>query len=294
MLNLSFRLRYRLLLGAFLLMFGAQAQAPQVAKVSATRSNSTFLLGFYPTAAKTQSLYLATDLVGATAGNIQRLYFMYGSTGIATGTTLSDLTIKLGQTTATGFAGGTTFFSDNSLTQVLFNTSYTIAPGTSGDWFFIDLDTPFRYDPTQTVVLQITFTGSTATNFGTFGDNNNGKKLYADNAGATTGSATSSTWQHFGFDVQPLGLPAPALATTLLVYPNPAHETLGVQQTDVTPAPATIQVLDALGRSVRTVETSADALRVGTTLPLTDLPAGSYMVVVQNGDRRQLRRITVE
>ena len=62
------------------------AQTLQVAKTSATTTNSTFLLGNL-TAAKTQSLYLPTDLTGAVAGTITSLSFQYGSTGQATGVT---------------------------------------------------------------------------------------------------------------------------------------------------------------------------------------------------------------
>lgn len=289
------RRRSFLLLLVALLAFRATAQQiPQIAKVSATRSNSTFLLGFYPTASKTQSLYLPADLPGGSAGSIPRLYFMYGSTGITTGTTLTNLTIKLGQTTAIGFVGGNTFFADTSLTTVLTSASYTIAPGPSGTWFSIDLDTPFAYDPTQTLILQITFTGSTATNFGTFGDPNNGKKMYADTPGATTGNPSSSTWQHFGFDVSPLGLTAEAGASVALqAFPNPAHEALWVRLADAL-LPAHLQLLDALGRPVRELQFSASDLRAGRTLPLQGVAAGSYLLSVQQGERRLVRRVVVE
>ena len=265
---------------------------PQIAKENATRSNSTFLLGFYPTASKTQSLYLPADLTGAAAGNIASLYFMYGSTGNTTGTTLSDLTIKLGQTASTGFSG-TSFFPDPTFVTVLNNPSYTIAPGVSGEWFSIPLTAPFTYDPTQTLILQITFTGSTSTNFGTFGSANNGKKLYANTPTDLTGSLSSGTWQHFGFDLgNTTGVATDAPAAALLCFPNPATTALTV----VVPraeAPADVTLTDALGRVVRRVSVPATALRAGEVLNVRDLPAGPYVLTVLQGTRRLSRRVSV-
>ncbi len=265
---------------------------PQIAKVNATRSNSTFLLGFYPTASKTQSLYLPADLAGAAAGNIASLYFMYGSTGNTTGTTLSDLTIKLGQTTSTGFSG-TTFFSDSAFVTVLTNPSYTIAPGVSGEWFSIPLTTPFTYDPTQTLILQIIFTGSTATNFGTFGSANNGKKLYGNAPTDLTGSLSSGTWQHFGFDLgATTGVATDAPAAALLCFPNPATASFTVVMPRAE-APADLTLIDALGRVVRQVSVPATALRAGEVLNVRDLPAGPYVLTVQQGARRLSRRVSI-
>ncbi len=265
---------------------------PQIAKVNATRSNSTFLLGYYPTASKTQSLYLPSDLAGATAGNITRLYFMYGSTGIATGTTLSNLQMKLGQTTSPGFAG-TTFFPDASFATVLDTASYTIAPGTSGNWFSIALKNPFAYDPTQTLILQITFTGSTTVTFGTYGSTNNGKKMYADTPTATTGSLSSGTWQHFGFDLgAPMGTRADATAPVLGCFPNPANHVLTVVLPDAA-MPATLTLTNALGRTVRQQLAPAASLRAGTSVRMSDLPAGPYLLTVQQGGRQQTRRVSV-
>lgn len=97
-------------------------------------SNSTFLLGNTSFAPHTQSLYLPGDLQNEVSGLITTLYFRYGSTGEDLGNTLTGLMIRLGMTTAGAFTSNT-FFTD--LDTVLMAPTYTIAPGTEGNWFSI-------------------------------------------------------------------------------------------------------------------------------------------------------------
>jgi len=295
MKKLSFPLLPILLL---LLSLAAHAQTtPQIAKVSASTSNSTYLLG-NSTASRTQTLYAPGDFTGATAGLITHLYFQYGSTGQNAGNTLTNLTIQLGQTSMITYGGSNTFLT--GLTQVLSAASYTIAPGTTGQWFAIPLDNTFAFDPSQTLILDISFGSSATSNFGTIGDptsrpNASDKKLYAGSASATTGIRTSTTWQHFGFDVTPLGIVPPRPdATALLAYPNPASGVVAVRLPDSSPDAAGLTLSDALGRVVRTVGLVPGELLTGTSLPLTGLPAGTYLLEVRQSDRRFIRRLIIE
>ena len=107
--------------------------------------------------------------------------------------------------------------------------------------------------------------------------------------GTVTFGATQLTRQPSTFIVarlttQPLGLPATeAPVERLTLYPNPARTTLTVGRPG-----APVQLLDALGRVVRTapVPTGAET----ATLDVRGLPAGLY--VVRAG--RQTRRLVVE
>ncbi|MDX5347854.1 MAG: hypothetical protein LPK19_11465, partial [Hymenobacteraceae bacterium] len=78
--------------------FSSYAQ-PNVAKDGGT-SGSTFALGS-TSARKTQLLYLPSDLTGAFSGNVGKIFFRYNTT---TGNTLTDFTVKMGQTSNTGFS----------------------------------------------------------------------------------------------------------------------------------------------------------------------------------------------
>ena len=286
----------RLLTAAALLAFPFASTgqiAPQIAKVSATRSFSAFLLGS-DAARKTQLLYQPAELPGAPAGPIHRVYFMHAGTGATV--TLSNLRLTLGQTANTAFVPATRFYAGQ--TTVLAKASYTIAPGTAGGWFGLDLDTTFAYDPARTLIVGVSFTASANQAFGTFGDNTFGgspgvgRKLYAATDTATVGLAGSAAWQHFGFDNRLLGTAADPLAGPLLLFPIPAADHLTVVLPEAT-APAILTLTDALGRVVRHHDAPAAALRVGHVLDVRTLPAGAYALTVEQAGRRQTRRVII-
>lgn len=72
----------------------------------------------------------------------------------------------------------------------------------------------------------------------------------------------------------------------LEIYPNPAHQTVTIGLASV--APASVQVLDALGRLV-----STQALAGGSQLDLRGLAAGPYVVRVQQGEAVSYRHLAV-
>ena len=233
-------------------------------------SNSTFLLGNLSTASHSQCLYLPGDLTGAVAGEITRLYYRYGTTGQANGNVLTDFMVRLTQTTATAFAGGNTFFT--GLDTALVRASYSIAPGTTGDWFAIDLDSTFTYDPTRTLVVDLSFTGSVTTTFGTLATNQAGRKLYWNDLSSPTGQRVVTTWQDIGFDVAvPTGVNGPIAAPAPSVHPNP---TSGLLVVDTPGTPGPLSVGDLTGRTLlRFTPTTSPAL-----LDLGALPAGTYLL----------------
>jgi hypothetical protein len=94
----------------------------------------------------------------APSGNITSISFMINSTlGPATYTTF---TIQMGQTSATVF-NGTSFYT-GSLTTVYNHASVSLS-GATGTWMTILLDTPFPYDPTQSLVIDVGQCGATGT-----------------------------------------------------------------------------------------------------------------------------------
>ncbi|MBK6541907.1 MAG: T9SS type A sorting domain-containing protein [Flavobacteriales bacterium] len=197
----------------------APTQAQTVQKCCGS-SNSTFLLGNLATANHSQCLYLPTDLTGATDGEITRIYYRYGTTGQTSGNTLTNFMVRMTQTSATAFVGGDTFFT--GLDTVLTRATFTIAPGTTGDWFVIPLDSAFTFDASLTLVVDISFTGSATTNFGTYSTNLAGRKLYWNDLTSPTGESVVTTWQDIGFDLAPTtGVVDHFAAAPLLPYPNP-------------------------------------------------------------------------
>ncbi|HMQ77421.1 MAG TPA: T9SS type A sorting domain-containing protein [Flavobacteriales bacterium] len=234
-------------------------------------SNSTFLLGNLSTASHSQCLYLPSDLTNATAGPITRLYYRYGTTGQTTGNTLTGFMVRLTQTSATAFAGGNTFFT--GLDTALIRASFTIPPGTTGDWFPIDLDDPFTYDPALTLVVDLSFTGSANTGFGTLSTNLAGRKLYWNDISSPTGQSVVTTWQDIGFDLNaPTGISGPAVSSTMQLFPNP---TTGLVHLRSAAPLGPLELRDLTGRTLlRFAPTGPEA-----DLDLRTLPPGSYLLL---------------
>lgn len=261
-----------------LLFLGTSTQAQMVQKCCGT-SNSTFLLGNTSFAKHTQCIYLPADLTGAASGPITTLYFRYGSTGEDLGNTLGGLMIRLGLTTETAFAGGNTFFTD--LDTVLMAAQYNIPPGIEGDWFSIELDTPFPFEMSETLILDIWFESSTTTNFGTLGTSNTGRKLYSLDLTSPTGTTTSSTWQDIGFDLSlPTGLRAQGLGA-FRIHPLPGQDQWQVRWTD-TAAADRLLLYDATGRVVSSEGLAGEAN--SHVLDLSDANAGIYIAELRLRD----------
>lgn len=193
----------------------------QYVKDGGATNNSTFCLGATTSCKKVQLLYLPSNFNPTPpSGTITTIYFMYGSTGITPDYTITNLTIKMGQTTNSGFVSATDFYS--GLSTVLNEATYTIPAGVQGGWFPITLTTPFPYDNTQTLIIETTLDNGSVTNFGLFcGTTIAGQKLYSASTTATTGTANSNL-QNFGMDIstaacsgQPLGGTATAAQNAL-------------------------------------------------------------------------------
>jgi hypothetical protein len=212
-------------------------------------SNSTFLLGAI-NARKSQCLYKPSDFnTTPNHGEITKIYYRYGSTGIAAPHDLSPFTIKLGQTNDTIFPVGNTFFT--GLTTVRFDSIFTIPAGVQGDWFGIDLQTPFLYDSTKTLIVEIKFYNTTEPAFGTLGNNNTTQKLIsADTAAIAQTGFGSSTWQDFGFDyLITTGIANINTSNEVMIFPNPTNEIVYINNLFLE-NDGSIDIFDVYGKKV--------------------------------------------
>ena len=85
-----------------------------------------------------------------------------------------------------------------------------------------------------------------------------------------------------------LGTARPTAVAGLELFPNPAHGTVTLRLGS--PAQASVRVLDALGRVVRQQPVAGGTAR----LHLVGLPAGLYVVAVEQGAARSFRRLQVQ
>lgn len=266
------------ILVALFTIYGATAQ--QIFKGGGT-SGSTFLFSYPSYCAKSQCIFLPAELTNATSGNIVRLYYRYGTNN--TGQTMNGFKIMMGQTTATSFtASGANYNFFTGLTTVLDSTDLTIPAGTSGNWFSIDLQNPFTYDATKTLIIQLTFATCAQASWLTLGTNNTPvRKVITPTLTSATGSGTSSTWQDMGFDLgQSVFVTEISDNNTALLYPNPVKNTEQLFWNGKI-KPSLIKIYNLAGVLVSSIQPS------GTNIPINthEVSAGIYFVEVYDGDR---------
>lgn len=270
------------------LQFISQSQAQTIYK-GLSIDNSAFLFGSF-LARKTQCIYKPSDFNSIpNMGEIIKIYYRYGVTGIGNSHDLSPFIIKMGQTTDTMFQGDSTFFT--GLTLVRWDSIFTIPAGVQGEWFGIDLQTPFVYDSTKTLVVETQFFDNTATNFGTLGSYNLTQKLVSSDTAAIYQSGIgSATWQDFGFDyLITTGLKTASTAIDIIIYPNPSTNIITLTNLPLIEK-ATITMYDVFGHQL--TSTFHYANNSVTTLDISNLNQGIYYIQLATTKQTIIKKFT--
>jgi hypothetical protein len=225
------------------------------------------------------------------AGSITRLAFQKNSGALQDPLTRTVLYLK--HTTATVFTAGAL---DTTGYQRVWAGSFTNT-GTSG-FQEVLLTTPFAYNNTNNLSLLVLRsggnTGTTLWNYDFVGTNVSRRN--------TTGTAISSTSTP-ALSVSDVlvnlrltfGTTTSTRATATLladVYPNPATTACRVQLPGA--QSASYQLTDVLGRTVRPTTRLAAAADGTATLPLADLPAGTYLLHLTQGGATSVQRLVRE
>ena len=180
----------------------AQAQ-PQYYNFNTNGINNSF--PFNQSGGKSlQVLYLPGDFnqpSAAPAGNLTSISFRIADSYPLGPWTYTDLEIKLGQSAITDFDGVNLY--SGSLTTVYYSASVALT-GTAGGWMTIVFDTPFAYDPNQSLIVDIgQCSAPGATGFSLCRSNVSGIKRNFSNAGcAFTFGGSSGAVYHIGFDIE--------------------------------------------------------------------------------------------
>jgi hypothetical protein len=114
---------------------------------------------------------------------------------------------------------------------------------------------------------------------------------------AVTGLSTTATVAYLASLDAATGLAAlsPTRPDAVTLFPNPSHTSVTVQLPSTTEAAwGTLNVLDALGRTVRTETIELPTSGRRYSLNLTGLPVGLYAVQVSAGSRTTTCRLVVE
>jgi hypothetical protein len=160
-----------------------------------------------------QSIYAPGELnssgpTGTPAGSgfITKIYFKTGTT-ISASAVYTNFTIGLSQNagTTSAFVTGPYY----ATTTVFYQPSFSLTGVAATSWYGITLQTPFFYDPSLSLVVEIqvsTGTGNQIANTSTTSPNN--RRLYSLFS-SSTGTANTG-WLNFGMDVQPPMVPTDA------------------------------------------------------------------------------------
>lgn len=127
---------------------------PQYFNYDTNGSNNSFPFNI-ATGKQVQLLYLPGDFnqpSAAPAGNIESLYFRIGDSYPLGPWIYTDLTIRMGQADITEFAAGD--FYPGTLTTV-YSRALASLSAAGGAWLALPLDTPFAYDPTRSLVVEV-------------------------------------------------------------------------------------------------------------------------------------------
>lgn len=164
---ISFRIRINykilhmrkwLLLCAWMLVSGGLSAQVDFTTLLNTGSAANFVPFSSTATRKIRTIYRPFDFTSTPfSGNIDTL-FMASASGSGSGT-WSNLTISLGQTSDTVLT--TTSFTTN-LTTVLQAASFSIPSVSSNQYFRFPLTTPFSYDATQSLIVEISYNERTA------------------------------------------------------------------------------------------------------------------------------------
>lgn len=252
---------------AILLSYGLAAYAqPDYHNGTSGTSNNSFPLN--STTNKVQWIYdpgmFTSTGTGAGqpafAGLITHVYFRIGST-LNTNSTYSNFTIKLGQNVGTQTTWSSSTWN-TGLTTCFQATSHQLTGATTNSWYMVQLQTPFVYDPTQSLVFEISTSGGTGATVLQYTANGN-RRIWGASSSTPNGSSYGSGLVDFGFDIVPLNV-----EVTGLTYPSSMCEKEQVQ------VQVEIENTDVVARSGFLVQYKINGTVYATESYTNSIPAG--------------------
>lgn len=144
------------------------------------------------------SLFKSSGTTGTAApkGTITKIYFRLGNT-VSSSATYSNFTISLGQNQGTSTTWSSTTFA-TGLTTVYSKSSFTMSGATANSWYSITLNTPFYYDPSQSLVFELKVSSGTGNLVAQTTTGGNQRNYGASTATAGT---VATGLVDFGFDI---------------------------------------------------------------------------------------------
>lgn len=147
-----------------------------------------------------QTLYLPGEFGSALPANKYITTIYIRTSTVSSNVTYNGFEVALGQSTTTSLSATAWHNSTNVLTV----TSFSPANTTAGGWIALTLNTPFLYDPAQSLVIDFKFTSATGTGFSVYSNNSvtGNRRSYNQNPAATAPSAANANRFDLGIDLK--------------------------------------------------------------------------------------------
>lgn len=144
----------------------------------------------------TEWLVAPGEMPGAINGQIVKVYFRFAT---AQTPTYTNFTIKLAQTTGTTLSA--TAWAANKI--LVYSSASETFTTVANDWYGFTLQTPFTYDPTQSLIVEIAHTNLTGTGPGVLQTSGFTTRRTYGTATSATPSGCDGLLAHIGIDVTP-------------------------------------------------------------------------------------------
>lgn len=266
------------------------SQTPQFYNYNTAGAGNTFPFGS-ATGRMVQFLILPGEINQPTptiSGNITKLYCMIAASFGPL--TYTNLRILLGQSTITTFPTGVFYTGDRDTVYKRASVSIT---GTLLNWLEFELDHPFAYDSTKSLIIQIEQQSTTGTALYSLGNTYltgkrrtystvypfgvQGQDAYVINFGITVSPITSS---------KPLNdIETPKEFKLEQNYPNPFNPVTRISFSIPKREMVNIKIYNVLGKEIATL--ISEVKNTGTysvNFDATNLPSGIYFYDMSAGD----------
>jgi hypothetical protein len=261
------------------------AQLPQYYNYNVAGGANSFPFN-QPNGKQTQWLYLPGDFnqpTAAPAGTVTSISFRINENYPFGPWTYSNFTIKLGQSPVTTFTTGV--FYTGLLDTVYYKASVTFT-GTPGQWLTITLDKNFVYNPSLSLIVDVSQCGAPgATGFAMCQTTLSGLRRNYSVAGCPfTWTGSNNAVAHIGFNICTTASCVPTgvqnlteqVDNSISLFPNPATNLLNIQ-TDKTIDG--IVVMDITGRKV--LEQNGNISQIN----IQSLQQGMYQLIINSDGR---------
>ena len=232
-----------------------------------------------------QSIYTSSDFAEKPSDSnvIERIGYEYNSNGIEDATSLGTMTLWMANSDLTQFSKASEWVDETTMTQV-YNGEVTIYPG-NNNMISLQLDTPFEYDPTKSLIVCAQQEGTVNPEFAALwrvfnwgGTRNRSLRFWAPKNGFTFCEASAAVL-FVGFKQNLSGIQDVNNGAAANVYYN-------AQTGKLVLGGAPADVFDLSGKLLRSYN--------GVSEVAPSLPAGMYVVKARTANGTQSVKVSVK